>query len=51
MLLRHVLGFACHFGAVVIFSPYLREHTVLPYSLSELSPYHSIECMAWGLTM
>ena len=31
VLLRHVLGFACHFGGVVKFDPYLREHIVLPY--------------------
>ena len=24
VLLRHVLGFACHFGGVVKFDPYLR---------------------------
>ena len=43
MLLRHNLKQPCHFGAVVIFSPYLREHTVLPYELCICSRYHSIE--------
>ena len=45
MLLRHNLKQPCHFGAVVIFTSYLREHTVLPYELCKCSCYHSIGYM------